>query len=182
METLQKELINENTTVEQAMQYPGAVEILQESGFHCVGCHANVFEPIGEGARGHGMSEDQVKNLLDRLNKAASTPQNEITFTSNAIKEVKRLIEQQNKKDHGVRVKIEAGGCSGFKYNLTFDKPNPADIILEDQGMKIIVDSESIVHLKGSRIEYIESLQGSKFELINPNEASKCGCGHSVGF
>lgn len=182
METIQKQLISGETTVGEAMKYPGVVEVLQDAGFHCIGCHANVFEPIGEGARSHGMSEDQVHNLLDRLNKAASTPQSEITFTSNAIKEVKRLIEQQNKKDYGVRVKIDAGGCSGFKYNLTFDKPNSTDIIMEDQGMKIIVDSESIGHLKSSKIEYVESLQGSKFELINPNETSKCGCGHSVGF
>lgn len=183
METVQnKQLITTETTVGQAMQFPGVVEILQEAGFHCVGCHANVFEPIGEGALGHGMTEAQVQNLLERLNKAASTVKAEISLTENAIKRVKALLQQQNRNDEGVRVKVVAGGCSGYKYDLNFDKPNLNDIIIDNQGVKIITDQESINHLKGSKIEFVEGLHGSKFEVINPNEASKCGCGHSVGF
>ena len=183
METIQnKQLITSETTVGQAMQYPGVVEILQEAGFHCVGCHANVFEPIGEGAIGHGMSESQVQDLLNKLNKTASTQKADLSFTENAVKRIKTLLQQQNRNDEGVRVRVVAGGCSGYKYDLNFDKPSLNDIIIDNQGIKIITDKESINHLKGSKIEFVEGLHGSKFEVINPNEASKCGCGHSVGF
>ncbi|MDP4012844.1 MAG: iron-sulfur cluster assembly accessory protein [Candidatus Nanoarchaeia archaeon] len=108
--------------------------------------------------------------------------QSQITLTDNAVKRITTLIQQQNRQDEGVRVKVVPGGCSGFKYDLNFGKPSANDIIVEYQGVKIITDGESMPFLIGSKIEFIEDLHGARFEVINPNEASQCGCGSSVGF
>ena len=65
---------------------------------------------------------------------------------------------------------------------MNFGKPAENDIIIEDRGVKIITDNDSLGFLIGSKIDYVEDMEGSKFKVINPNEASKCGCGSSVGF
>lgn len=110
------------------------------------------------------------------------TQQTSITLTDNAVKRVSTLLQQQNRQGEGVRVRVSPGGCSGFKYDLNFDKPTEKDVVIEDRGVKIITDENSIGFLKGAKIEFVEDLHGSRFEVINPNEASQCGCGHSVGF
>lgn len=108
--------------------------------------------------------------------------QSQITLTDNAVKRVSNLIQQQNRQGEGIRVKVVPGGCSGFKYDLNFGKPTEKDVVVDYQGVKIITDEESMPFLVGAKIEFVEDLHGSRFEVINPNEASQCGCGHSVGF
>ena len=110
------------------------------------------------------------------------TQQINLSLTDNAVKRVTILLEQENRQDEGVRVKVTPGGCSGYKYDLNFDKPTGKDIVIDDRGIKIITDEESVAFLKGAKIEYVEDPNGYKFKLINPNETSKCECGSSVGF
>ena len=72
-----------------------------------------------------------------------------------------------------------AGGCSGFQYQLAFDEQRDNDVVFESHGLKLLVDSESLQFVRGSTIDYEESLQGAGFKVENPNVVAACGCGSS---
>lgn len=105
-----------------------------------------------------------------------------ITLTEKAANKVKSLLEKENKQDYGLRIGIMSGGCSGYMYDIGLEKsPKENDTVFEDKGVKIFMNQESIAFMKGSTIDYIESLQNSGFKINNPNVKTSCGCGHSVG-
>jgi iron-sulfur cluster assembly protein len=79
----------------------------------------------------------------------------------------------------GLRVGVRGGGCSGFQYQLAFDEQRDNDIVFESQGLKLLVDQESLQFVRGSTIDYEESLQGAGFKVNNPNVVAACGCGSS---
>ena len=79
----------------------------------------------------------------------------------------------------GLRVGVRGGGCSGFQYQLAFDEQRDGDIVFESHGLKLLVDEESLPFVRGSVIDYEESLQGAGFKVSNPNVVAACGCGSS---
>lgn len=79
----------------------------------------------------------------------------------------------------GLRVGVRGGGCSGFQYQLAFDEQRDSDIVFESHGLKLLVDGESLQFVRGSIIDYEESLQGAGFKVNNPNVVAACGCGSS---
>jgi iron-sulfur cluster assembly protein len=79
----------------------------------------------------------------------------------------------------GLRVGVRGGGCSGFQYQLAFDEQRENDAVFESHGLKLLVDSESLPFVRGSTIDYEESLQGAGFKVNNPNVVAACGCGSS---
>ena len=79
----------------------------------------------------------------------------------------------------GLRVGVRGGGCSGFQYQLAFDEQRDSDIVFESHGLKLLVDGESLQFVRGSTIDYEESLQGAGFKVNNPNVVAACGCGSS---
>jgi iron-sulfur cluster assembly protein len=79
----------------------------------------------------------------------------------------------------GLRVGVRGGGCSGFQYQLAFDEQRDSDVVFESHGLKLLVDSESLQFVRGSTIDYEESLQGAGFKVNNPNVVAACGCGSS---
>lgn len=105
-----------------------------------------------------------------------------VSLTEKAASKVKILLEKENKKDYGLRVGVVPGGCSGYMYDIGLEKsPKENDIVMEDKGVKIFMNPVSVEFMKGSTIDYIESLQNSGFKINNPNVKTSCGCGHSVG-
>lgn len=80
-----------------------------------------------------------------------------------------------------LRVAVEGGGCSGFRYQFDFDTaPAKADdLIIESDGAKVMIDEVSLEYVGGSQLDYVESLGGSYFEVRNPNAKASCGCGNS---
>ena len=78
-----------------------------------------------------------------------------------------------------LRVAVEGGGCSGFQYDIKLDVPSGDDLVLEDQGEKVVVDSISLPFLAGATIDFTEELIGARFTIDNPNATSACGCGTS---
>ena len=99
----------------------------------------------------------------------------EIKFTDKAIKQVNKLL---SKKDNGTffRIAIKGGGCSGFKYDFSFDnKIDKEDLEFN----KIIIDKTSANLLKGSQVDYVSELIGESFKISNPQTKSCCGCGVS---
>jgi iron-sulfur cluster assembly protein len=79
----------------------------------------------------------------------------------------------------GLRVGVRGGGCSGFQYQLAFDEQRENDLVIEDHGLKLLVDNDSLEFVRGSTIDYEESLQGAGFKVNNPNVVAACGCGSS---
>ena len=103
-----------------------------------------------------------------------------LTLTENAIQQVKKLLARDRREDHGLRVAVADGGCSGFSYKLDFDKEQkPDDTVLEWEGVKVYVDRESAPFLKGTVIDFVAGIYGGGFKFINPNATGTCGCGTS---
>ncbi|MFQ6010899.1 MAG: iron-sulfur cluster insertion protein ErpA [Nitrososphaerales archaeon] len=104
----------------------------------------------------------------------------QITLTEAAAVKVKGLREQEGKNDSSLRLYISGGGCSGYSYGLALDEATSAnDIVLEAHGVKLLVDTESMKLLRGSVVDYVESISATGFTVNNPNAESSCGCGHS---
>ena len=99
----------------------------------------------------------------------------EIKFTNKAIKQINNLLSQKDKGSF-FRIAIKGGGCSGFKYDFTFDK-NPKDEDLKFNN--ILIDKTSADLLKGSEVDYASELIGDSFKISNPQSKSSCGCGVS---
>lgn len=108
--------------------------------------------------------------------------ENPIALTEKAASKVKALLEKENKQGYGLRVGIVSGGCSGYMYDIVIEKASKEeDVIIEEKGVKIFMDPQSAVFMKGSTIDYVDALQGAGFKINNPNVKTTCGCGHSVG-
>jgi len=113
-------------------------------------------------------------------NQMASEVQPPLIFTDSAAGKVKELIEEEANQELKLRVFVSGGGCSGFQYGFTFDETiNEDDIVMEKQGVKLLVDSMSFQYLMGAEIDYQENAQGAQFVIKNPGAASTCGCGSS---
>ncbi len=103
-----------------------------------------------------------------------------LTLTERAASEVTGLLEKQGKEDHALRVWIAGGGCSGFQYGMALDnEPSGEDTQFESNGVKVLVDPQSLPYLDGSEIDFVDTLMGGGFKVNNPNAVSTCGCGHS---
>ena len=103
-----------------------------------------------------------------------------ITLTDTAADQLRTMIEKKGNAALGLRVWVQQGGCSGFQYGMALDdSPLDDDVISEASGLKVIVDSFSAQHLLGAKVDYLDSLMGAGFTVLNPNAVSSCGCGHS---
>ena len=103
-----------------------------------------------------------------------------LEVTPVAINKVKEIMAQQNPQPVGLRVAVVGGGCSGFSYQMNFENQiNPIDKTFEFDGLKVIVDQASWMFLKGTKLDYVDALEGTGFKFDNPNAKTTCGCGHS---
>ena len=101
-------------------------------------------------------------------------------FTDNAAVKVKQLIAEEGNLNLKLRVFVNGGGYSGFQYGFTFDELiNEDDMVMENHGVQLLVDSMSYQYLIGAEIDYQEDLKGAQFIIKNPGAASTCGCGSS---
>jgi|TARA_B110000438_G_C15812838_1_gene650490 iron-sulfur cluster insertion protein len=102
----------------------------------------------------------------------------ELNFSKKAVEKINQLIA---KKPNGTffRIAVKGGGCSGFKYDFTFDKNIDANDLTQQN---VVVDKSSLDLLKGSEIDFAEELIGSSFKISNPKTKSSCGCGVSFSF
>lgn len=103
-----------------------------------------------------------------------------LTLTEKAATKVKEVMAKENKQNVALRVFIAGGGCGGFRYGMALDdRTNDGDRVLESQGVKLVVDSDSAHYLSGSEIDYLETVMGEGFQVNNPNAVETCGCGQS---
>lgn len=90
------------------------------------------------------------------------------------------LSDEGKAADSFVRVGVKGGGCSGLMYNLEFDSDlTDNDKLIEDNGVKIVVDKKSVLYLVGTELDFSDGLNGKGFSFINPNASRTCGCGES---
>ena len=100
---------------------------------------------------------------------------NKIEFTETAKNEIDRILVEKSPKTY-FRISVQGGGCSGFKYNFSFDdKVNKNDNIFE----KAIIDINSLKIISGSVVDFKKELIGNSFVINNPQASSSCGCGLS---
>lgn len=105
-----------------------------------------------------------------------------ITLTPEAGAKIRALLLERNKDPEttGLRVFVQEGGCSGYAYGLKFESnPGENDRVIEQHGVKVIIDPVSAMFVEGARIDYVENLMGGGFTIQNPNASQTCGCGQS---
>ena len=102
-----------------------------------------------------------------------------ITMTPAAADHVRRFLSNRG-KGAGLRLGVRTSGCSGMAYVLEFaDELEPDDQVFEDQGVKVIVDSKSLLYLDGTELDYAKEGLNEGFKFNNPNVKDACGCGES---
>ena len=105
-----------------------------------------------------------------------------LTVTPVATAEVKKFMDAEGVSydKGGLRVSVQPGGCSGFKYGLLIeDQPADDDLVVAKDGFNVFIDPFSAQYISGVTIDYVTSMQGSGFTFKNPNATGGCGCGSS---
>jgi iron-sulfur cluster assembly protein len=103
-----------------------------------------------------------------------------LTVTEAAAQRIRALIEKRGKPVAGVRVGVRARGCSGLSYTLEYaDEQGKYDEVVEDKGVRVLVDPKAILFILGTEMDYVEEKLQSGFVFRNPNEKGRCGCGES---
>lgn len=105
-----------------------------------------------------------------------------VTLTSSAAAKVKEIVAaEDNAQDMALRLGVKRSGCSGYAYDMFFDSViDPTDIVSETDGVKVVVDSESVSMVTGATVDFKDDgLSGAGFSIDNPNVSGTCGCGKS---
>jgi iron-sulfur cluster assembly protein len=109
-----------------------------------------------------------------------STIENPITLTEGAISQLKKIMTEQNVgNNHGLRVGVKGGGCSGFTYVLGFDEKEETDEEYMINSMRVFLNRAHAIYLLGIEIDFLDGLQNRGFTFNNPNATDTCGCGTS---
>lgn len=104
-----------------------------------------------------------------------------ITLTDRAAEKLHAIMSQSEGKYIGLRVGVKNGGCAGMSYTMEYaEDAKPLDEVVEDKGVRILIEPKSILFLLGTEMDYVTDKFSSSFKFINPNETDACGCGESV--
>ncbi len=102
-----------------------------------------------------------------------------VGVTERAARQIAKIIAGESAPKM-LRVAVDGGGCSGFQYRYELvDTANEDDLVIERDGVKVLIDEMSLPFLEGSEIDYVDDLIGASFQIRNPNAVSACGCGTS---
>ena len=189
------EAITSKTAIGEIIERcPEAAKILLGYGVHCVGCHVSPFESLEDGFKGHGLSQSEIDEAVEKVNiqiteNSPETSDSEdskktsltLTISDKAATKLKTLCQEHQK--YALRIKVLPGGCSGYKYGLDLidekDAKESNDQEITNKDVKIIINQESLEKIAGAEIDYSDSLQGAGFKINNPNAERTCGCGES---
>lgn len=106
-------------------------------------------------------------------------PDAQVTVSASAAAQISTILKSEDRQAL-LRVSVSGGGCSGFQYGFDLvDEKNDDDLIIERDGVRVVIDPVSLPFLEGSEIDYVDSLIGAAFKVHNPNATSSCGCGTS---
>ena len=103
-----------------------------------------------------------------------------VSLTDAAVGKLRELTKDEPNPAIGLRVYVYSGGCSGYRYGMMLeDQPTADDNVLQANGVRVYIDTNSIPLIKGSEIDYVDTLMGAGFTVNNPNAVAACGCGSS---
>jgi len=103
-----------------------------------------------------------------------------IKLSDNAANRIKEIMSKADEKTIGVRIGVQSGGCAGMSYIMEYAKESrPNEEIIEDKGVKVLIDPSAIIYLLGTEMDYKQEKFSSQFVFKNPNETERCGCGES---
>lgn len=104
-----------------------------------------------------------------------------VTISELAAKKIRQFATKQGIQENiGVRVAVKGGGCSGLTYDLEItDEERDTDKVVEQHGIKVMIDKKSYIFLVGTELEFSDGLNGKGFVFTNPNAKKTCGCGTS---
>ena len=108
-----------------------------------------------------------------------TTPQTSVTVSASAAKRIGAILATEPGKE-ALRVTVSGGGCSGFQYGFELaGEAGEDDLVLERDGIKVYIDSISLMYMEGSEIDFVDDLIGQSFQIKNPMATAACGCGTS---
>ncbi len=128
------------------------------------------------------MSEPQTQTSSPTAATPAPAPAKPrgVGIGDTAVPRLRKLLEDRQTPEAGLRIAVKGGGCSGLSYNLEWaEQPRERDKIFEREGVRIFVDPKSYLYLIGTELIYEDGLMASGFKLHNPNVKAACGCGDS---
>jgi len=103
-----------------------------------------------------------------------------IKLSDNAAKRIKEIMSKADNSTIGVRVGVKSGGCAGMSYMMEYaNEAKKNEEVIEDKGVKVFIDSNAIMYLLGTEMDYKTDKFSSQFVFKNPNETERCGCGES---
>ncbi len=103
-----------------------------------------------------------------------------ISLTPDALSAAKTILATAKTPAEGLRIQVEAGGCSGFQYKMELEtEAREGDEVVDADGVRIFIDDISADHLRGMTVDFVSSLERSGFVYENPNATAQCGCGKS---
>ena len=103
-----------------------------------------------------------------------------LTLTDEAVERLRSVLDTQQVPEGALRVFVSPGGCSGFSYGMSLEsEPAEDDEVVEQGGVRVVVDPFSLQYLGGAQIDFIDSLMGGGFTVVNPNAVKSCACGQS---
>jgi iron-sulfur cluster assembly accessory protein len=107
-------------------------------------------------------------------------PGSVITVTEKAARKARALAEKENRPEACLRVRVVAGGCSGFSYELSFaDAPAEDDHVIDAGAIRVLIDPKSAPIVRGSTLDFNDALLGGGLKMLNPQATHECACGES---
>lgn len=159
---------------------------LTKAGLECVGCCAATYETLEAGMYGHGMTAQDIDNMVLILNgiiQQETIDVNTIQLTKAAAEKFKAILKEEGKEGWGLRFGDSPGGCGGYEYVLDFsEKASSDDALFVSHGVEVHVNKKILPRLIGSEIDYYDGLKNSGFKITNPNVRGSCGCGSSQSY
>jgi len=126
----------------------------------------------------HEHAQPQAEQAPVQPIDTASLP--DVQLTPTAIDMVRKMRAKEGLgAEHGMRIGVVGGGCSGFQYSLNFDTQKEGDRVSDFGGVIVYVDEISLPYIAGTTLDYVEGLHGAGFRFDNPRASRTCGCGSS---
>ena len=117
---------------------------------------------------------------MDQLVSIRTENQPAVALTSGAISKIRELIQAEGDPNLALRMAVRPGGCSGFSYEMFFDtEVDDSDNVSTYDDVRVVVDDQSLPHIRGSELDYKDGLMEAGFAINNPNVTRSCGCGNS---
>jgi len=185
MEEITKDMTIEEIFEKFPQKSQKIAQELSNLGLNCVGCSAATFETLEMGVLSHGLTENDLQDLLIRLKNilVQEVDLSTITFTKRAALKFASILENDQKSGYGLRFGDKPGGCNGYEYTLDFSpKPLEDDEVFLSHDVEIHVSNHMVDRLRGCEIDYQDGLQGSGFKISNPNAKGSCSCGQSQSY